>query len=511
MGNLSAAHTRECRAVDWATNPEGKHIQAGTSGIYGERLRCPVCKSLVYHRQGLSRRPHFAHFSGNSNQECELYYPGAGTYQSRGTEPTDRTRGEIAPPGLGKAALVWRDAAPIPISLALRLPRFPTDYASALNISTSMGQRPALGQNLTRTTFVRVSLQEPPATIDSRPRDYATEIQLRALLAQFRFTGNFFRVSGEGGILELRSVPLELGESYILVTQRPLGAARPPALDVTEERTDRSWSVYRLTLRDQHQTREVDIQDLRAFLDRGIVPARPRVDVIWPAPSQFDPDGARVYGKGVSQLIVRSSSGDPRCEATEKAGTDIVGLEDGLYAIDFKKSEGEAVIWIPGGAQQRVRFEDVPVMHPRGVGLGSDGDCVDLIMLANDSGQLGDLAKIVVPTESLWRRIRVNGQKLRPIPNGQSHVIEGPLREIDAGAFGGIYLAPRSELGALSPPWHSRFEPLITGLAGRSAAMRLHSVLTKEELTRWALEHKAGVLLPIMLSAFSAEVDRGIS
>lgn len=497
--------------MDWATNSRGEEVSAGTRDAIGSFLRCPVCKLQVYHRSGPFRRPHFAHFSGNSSQACELYHPGAG--DDGGANATAAwARPRTIAPILGSPALIWRDGEPIPTSLALRLPRFLEGYASTLTINSALGQRRLRGESLARTTFAQLSLREPPASIESMPRDAATEIRLGTLLQEFRLAGNFFRATVDGGVLEHRNVPIELGEEYFLVTQRRLELSIPRALEIVQERTDRSWMAYRLRLRDDAKTRHDDISELRSYLGREVVPSRPRVNVIWPPPSRFDPDGARVYRTTISQLIVRSNAEPPRYLSATSGDSEVAALGEGLYCIDLKCREGEAVVWLPGGSVQRLRFEDSNFAEPEGISFKSGTESIALcapqaVELARSSG----LIEIRVPAERLWRRVRIGRLPLRPIPHGHVHFISGPVLDIDAGAFGSFYVEPAAIEKETSPPWYLPLEKLIAGIAGPAASRRLGSVRTKGQLVRWAAENNAQPILPIMLFALSAEVDRGIS
>lgn len=498
--------------MDWATNSRGEEVRAGTRDANGSFLRCPVCKLQVYHRSGQFRRPHFAHLSGNSNQACELYHPGAGDVGGANASPTWTRPGTVAPT-LGSPALIWRDGEPIPISLALRLPRFPEGYASTLRVSSALGQRRLCGESLTRTTFAQLSLREPPASVESTPRDAATEIRLGAVLQEFRLVGNFFHATVDGGVLERRNAPLELGEEYFLVTQRRLELPIPSGLEIIQHRADRSWTAYRLRLRDDAKTRNDDIPELRSFLGREIVPSRPRVEVIWPPPCRFDLDGARVYRTTTSQLIVRSDSEPPKYESATAGAAEVAALGEDLYSVDLKFRDGEAVVWLPGGSLQRLRFEDSGLVEPESIYFKSGNELMELY-----APQAGDLARstgpieIRVPAERLWRRVRIGRLPLRPIPHGHVHSIDGPvLADIDAGAFGSIHVARTASGEETRPPWYSRFEKLIVGIAGPAASKRLCSVRTKGQLVRWAAENKAQPILPLMLLALSAEVDRGIS
>src|SRR3546814_19690596 len=61
------------------------------------------CKAGIYYRNGTYNRPHFAHYSGNSNRACELYHPGIGGFDGTLGSPHRL----LQPTGFETAALIW--------------------------------------------------------------------------------------------------------------------------------------------------------------------------------------------------------------------------------------------------------------------------------------------------------------------------------------------------------------------------------------------------------------------
>ncbi|MEW8645697.1 MAG: hypothetical protein AB2563_06335 [Candidatus Thiodiazotropha endolucinida] len=419
----------------------------------------------------------------------------------------------VTAPSLKSSVLIWHIGEPIPISLSLRLPRLPVGYSSILSIHSALGQQSFTGESLTKTTFARVALKVPPASLNSSPPDPALEFQVKAVLEEFRLTGNYFRVTVNGGVLENRNTPLELGREYFLVTQQQLPISScPGSLEIIEVRTDRSWTAYHLKLRDDPTTREADLLDLRLYLEREIVPVRPKIDVVWPPPNRFDPDGTRIYDTEVSHLIILSNSGAPRCETIDSGRADITALSSNFYGIDFVNRTSEAVIWLQSGAQQRLRFESTQLVEPEGVRLRYGKETVDLYAKnAKELAKADGKIEILVPSERLWRRVRINNLPLKNLPNGNKYLTKGPLQDIEIGAFGNIQSLSIARADTVGSPWYSRFETLIVNIAGPTAFNQLSSAHTKHQLLRWATKHDALSLLPLMLSTYSAEVKRGIS
>ena len=481
---------------------------AGSHGAYGYSLRCPACKAGVYHRQGANRRPHFAHYSGNSNRACELYHPGSGCLGSTTAWP----KPEVMAPRTGRPALIWRDGFPFSTSLYLRLPKFTQGYASTLTVVSS-GRRLFTGAELSRLTFERLPLRHPLATIETSPRDLPIEIQLEALLQEFTPSGSYFRASTSEGILEDRLSPLELGEEYFLITQRRFEKPFPASLSLLQERKELSWTAYRFHLRDEPNTRDEDISQLECFLERRVIAGKSKIDIIWPPPRRYYPDGVPAYSNQTSQFVARSNSGIPNCVTLETSDAQITPLCDGYFQVDFERPAGEAILWTEAGARYYFRFDDLRSDNPTGVQLRTPERTADLtsIEAATLVGYHGAI-EVKVPTEQLWRNVLVNGVQIRPLPNGKVHSFDGPIQTIDAGAFGAASsLAVDFVVEANDASWCSRFERVVSTIAGPTAFEKLHSARTKHQVLRWATDHNAISLLPLMLSAFSAEVDRGIS
>jgi hypothetical protein len=127
------------------------------------------------------------------------------------------------------------------------------------------------------------------------------------------------------------------------------------------------------------------------------------------------------------------------------------------------------------------------------------------------AGSLGPIDAIV-PSELLWRRTKFNGRKLRPLPSGTIHQFEGPLQDIDIGSFGSVSVPQCGRTGdTAANPWYVKVERVVSASVGPIASANLKSIRSKHQAVRWAVESKAMHLLPLVLSAFSAEVGRGIS
>ena len=497
------------RPMEWATDTVGEHVRAGTPEAYGYALRCPVCKAPVYHRSGAYNRPHFAHYSGNSNRECELYDPRIGGQAgASGLQPR-----HFAPSGFGAPALIWVDGELASFNLRLRLPKFPKEYASKLTITSSSGKRTLFGEELSRTMLVPIPLREPPATVKTNPPDLAIEMHLEEVFSQFRLSGNYFRAVMNGGVLQNLNAALELGEEYFYVSQRPFPEPSPSALQITECKECREWWVYRVLLRDNPDTRNDDIADLRSYLGRVIVPPKPRVEIIWPPASRFDADGTAVFAETVKQLVARSDGGSPSVETGSGAKATIGDLGEGCYQITLNTPEEDAIVWVPSGASRRLRFVAASLTMPRGVVLTAANSSADLISsFAIEIACQAGAIEVSVPSERLWRNVRLNGNRLSPLPNGESLTLEGPLQDLRFGAFGSVVSTHQITDSCVNEsPWYTKIDRIVAFTVGLTASEALKSIRWKHQAVRWAVENDAMRLLPLVLSALSSEVSRGVS
>lgn len=490
--------------MDWALDNFGDHVRAGTSGARSRGLRCPECKARVYHRDGVYNRPHFAHYSGNSSRACDLYSPGVGDLgRSARTGGDWRWASDSAEP-----VLIWSAESQSSLSLRLRVPIVRAGYESQLTISSGARKTILRPEDLTRQNFVLMQLREPPGTVVSEPVDAIFQLRIEMAMSHFRLAGNFFRATANGGILESPIASLELGEEYFYVSQRSLSEPYPSALELIHSRQQREWSIYRFRLRNNLECQLEDLWQLRTYFGRDVVKPRPKVEVVWPPATRFDPDGTAVLARDISELIVRVSEGTPRIATDGPVASVVSNLGKHLYRISLADTSGSSVIWVDQGTPRRVRFDDRLHTMPRGVVISSSRGNADLVShAALEIARAEDRFDLSVPFERLWRKISINGRRLNPVPNGLVHSFDFPLTEIRAGGFGYVYAGreqPKPE--PASGAWYSKIERLVLTAVGSLAMGRLRRARSKQDLIVWANEHKAMHLLALILTAFSSEV-----
>lgn len=459
------------------------------------------------------RESHFAHYDGNSSKACELYYPGEGLLKN----PSPSQAPSSAPPlgplrqGFGNPELIWRSDQPLPTSLYLRLPSRAGGLAVDLRV-VSRSTSQFRGKDLTRPAFASLRLQVPPAEFATLPPDSALDSLVNETISTFRFSGNYFRATTEGGVLEHPNSALELGEQYWLVTQSPLREPAPQTLLIEEKRSDRAWHAYRISLPETGEETNDDLRELSAYLGRGVVQSRPKVHIVWPTPDRIDLDGVPVFDTSVSEIIVRSPLGVPHCLMSDAQLVKGEALSQDLFRIQLGGEPLDCVLGVLRGTFRRLRFEPCQIFHPASVMLMLDGQNVELFA-TNASELFADAAtvSIEVPSNRLWRRVKINGTALRPIPNEAEVVVQGSPNSITVGSFGGVSRPNLSDDDNNEPRWYSSAERLVVQRFGARGLERLRQIRNKSDLVRWALECDALALLPKLLTLKSAsEVARGV-
>lgn len=497
--------------MKWAINHRDEHVRADAPGVsYSFDLRCPVCRERVFPRSGRIREAHFAHYGGNFSKACEQYHPAEGMATGSRTHAPSPVRGDQSNRVFGAPELLWKAEQSLPTSLCLRLPSTPSGFASNIKV-ISRATSQFRGKELAKPTFAALRLQVPPGHCETTPHDPGLNALINETLSRFKFSGNYFRATSEGGVLEPPDAPLELGEVYWLVTQVALREPVSQLLQIHEQRFDRAWFVYRLGLPLFEGNQLEGLKELKTYLQRDVVTPRPRVNLIWPTPDRFDPDGIPVFDTSVAEVLVRSTSGVPECVTRERLIESVLVAEH-LFSFRFDGKVEEALISVGTGVGRRLRFESCQPLLPAGVWLHA-GDQRLLAIDPSASELLNETSsevRVEVPSQRLWRNVRVNGTVLRPIPDGVQWVANAELMSLQAGSFGEMLrrqvTGTRQELH-----WFTSIERLVVQMTGKRAMERLRHVKSRYQLHAWVCDYHAQALLPKLLSLMSAGVVRDVS
>ncbi|MHC9085964.1 hypothetical protein ACYX7E_13165 [Luteimonas sp. RIT-PG2_3] len=359
--------------------------------------------------------------------------------------------------------------------------------------------------------FAGLRLQVPPAEFETLPTEPLLDSLIKEALSQFKFTGNFFRATIEGGILLAPSEPLELGECYWLVSQIPLRDPILEHLHVEKRRSDRAWFAYRIRLPVLKEGSTDVMGELASYLQRRVIQRSEKVEFVWPTPNRIDPDGVPVFDISVSEILVRSSNGAPQCLLDTAQVVLGEPTPHGFFIFRFDGSAKEALIGTTQGSMRRLRFSSCDLSYPMGVLLQVGEESVQTF----DSSASQLIARsldvqVKVPSHRLWRNLRVNGAALRPLPDGNEYVVGGHLDALNAGSFGEVLKSVEADGAGFDAPWYSSIEVTVSLIVGSLAVNQLRQVRSKEQLIRWAYHHDARALLPKLLSILSTEVIRGV-
>ena len=487
----------------------GKIVRADEARIaYSFDLRCPSCGEPVFFRKGsLFREPHFAHYAGRKDRECDLYFP---RDEASGAAPS---RSEsIGDSHFGGPTLFWRADVGIPLGLNLRLPRLTSDLEGTARV-VSRATTQFHYRDLATPKFVCVQLATPPARFETRPLDEGLNAVVADALAEFRLTGNYFRTTVDGGILERVEASLVIGERYWLVTQARLREQTPRYIHIESHRTDRAWHVYGLKLTANVSEYEEAITEIGAYLNRRIEPPRGRVQFVWPTAGRFDMDGTPVFDEFVSSIVIRCNSGTPKLRFQDGIVVSAQTLGDGLYAIAVAGHGNEGVAIAPGGDQRRFRIAMCDTRSPHGVKVKGR----DLDMYAFEPGVVEitsqtDELRVEVPSTALWRKLVLNGAPIKPLPDGVEYLVAGSLSSLYAGSFGSFGAILPVNANVELVPWPLPIEKLIEMVVGRRALESLRkNVRSKGHLIQWANDFRAQALLPKLMSEFPAGATNDLS
>jgi hypothetical protein len=292
--------------------------------------------------------------------------------------------------------------------------------------------------------------------------------------------------------------PLELGQTYWLLTQSQLVQPASDYVRIKEYRADRAWHAYLIELVFDAENEGLALSSIARYLSRDVIRRCPSVSLIWPPPDRLDIDGVKVFDSSMKELLVRSRSGLPR--ARLRNAPDLVGehLEEDLYSIKFATKSPEALVGLLNGRWERVRFETSKLRRPGSVWLSNQEERVALFEpRAEQVIASGMPFQIEVPDHRLWRRLLVDEQPIKPIPDGLVHEVQAPLSEIEAGAFGNTKTSKDTDTSITEAL--IKAESFVRTIKGDRAAMALRMVSNRAMLLRWAQDHQATTLLPKLM------------
>lgn len=387
--------------MDWARDQLGQLVHASQGGNLSYRvLSCPLCRERVYLRAGHQRRAHFAHFGYRAKPECENYHPSE-SHSRAGTSPYRKSDQSDAPVSAPQVAILLEVNDDRP-AMYLRLPAFPgiANSDEAVELHTGLGIRRYSVTTLCRSRIVPVTLRLPLVTVvASSPLGVsgATKEVIEAGVSAFRRDGNFFRFGETGRRLLGINEPLEWGERYSLLTQRRLPSASGVfGIDCEVASEQAGWVLYQIILPslDWAATNEAK-GAIERYLNRAIVPPRPRAHFIRPPPHHVEIDGTHVFPEGTQEVVLRTvGPGDVYIQSISSGARFQSERDNETCRLSISGDETvEFTVQLNGRDVAMGRMEPCSIFMPRGVQVLVDGRALDIFR--------GDLPDIVLAREQL--------------------------------------------------------------------------------------------------------------
>jgi hypothetical protein len=360
--------------MDWAKDQLGNVVDATQVSSFSYGLRCPRCLQPVFRKAGSYRRPHFSHFGYGGTLECEFYHPSDDAIVAPVAAPRtklDRIEDIPAPWQLGGVFL--RRTSIGGFALVLKMPQIP-EASQALSgdirVVTGLGTHVFSSHQLRVPQFVPIipglPVVQPSASESLRHVVDAIEHCASA----FGVTGNYFRVGDYGSRLLPPAAPLELGESYWLITKKPL---LPPSEDlgvtIVLGGIRRDWHYYEITL--PFDANRIE-SSLARLLGRQIRASAHKAFFVEPPPHHIEADGTHVFPEGTSSVIVRKSPGARISEGVDGRSVRPLATieEDGEWCRVSGLTDGPFSICVDGKGHLLGRIEPCRLFSPPGVVLG---------------------------------------------------------------------------------------------------------------------------------------------
>jgi len=348
------------------------------------------------------------------------------------------------------------------------------DSDGELSVTSKFGVRNFSANELRTAKFFPVTPQCPPARCTASGELAWIGHDVDDALAQFGYSGNFFRVSEGRGFLLRKDEPLEIGQQYRLLTQRQVPELRTVGLTVETENTYRSWQRYLVTLpASMSRLDRSALEAAESCLGRRIEEARPRADIIWPLPHHIEPDGTEVFGEETSKIMLRLSVSEhvelrsytrsvllPERSVYGEVETDVSGLTNEVL-----------IVFVDGKECARFKVEECAPFRPRGVQVRSQ-KFVSELFESSAAETLADPAadkELIVPSHRVWKLIRRSGEHISPAPEAAALPLVGNWPNVEAENFGSCALPAMARATRQAPQLVRRLAPELAAILRRAA------------------------------------------
>lgn len=426
--------------MDWAKDDRlGAIVRAGEAHALSHLFRCGRCDERVFLRRGRQRRAHFAHYK--ESRECEYYTPSLSVLGSP-TPPGVRspTKGLVSSvPSCSRPALFlakhgerW--------GLVVRTPQLVgASDGGLLQISHALGVKKIWAHQLARVHQIPVEFASPLAFVEGTGSAESAAVDLAETLARFRSEGNCFRLSDSTGRLLGVGEPLEMEQSYAVVTSVRLSESMHGAgIGLSELEHDGHWFIYFFSL--SGSASAPYIASIAAYLQRTVISARPTLHLVDPFPHHYDADGTAVFPTGTTSLFFRlhGEAVISIQQAREVIDVGATELADGLISIVATGGTGEFGLSVGGREEFLGRFDECELFRPRGVSVEVGAHQGDLASAegARLLQESVDAVSVVCPSDRIADFVAMESSWVR---GGKSNRLSPSVLEslsIRAGNFG---------------------------------------------------------------------------
>ena len=274
--------------MEWALDVNKQHVHASSAhAIRGISYICPRCKKDTILRKGKKRVPHFAHVSGQTNTNCELYIPPA-IYATQMGE-------KISVDSINERSLdLYIDVVKDSWALNIKIPSAMGQYEGSAFLKFPFaweGERTIpLSSIRTNGKKIRIRLQ----TLDYRVlvsgeirNEWKTKVEY-PIKGLDKIIPTAFYYSRLAGRRLTENISLQWGETYVLVWDNnviKILQGMPPMLAFRELQDQNNWSGMIVKLPVSYN-KSVE-QWIKRFLNRSITFPLPEVKLVTPIPERM--------------------------------------------------------------------------------------------------------------------------------------------------------------------------------------------------------------------------------
>lgn len=484
--------------MEWALNSNLQHVHASSSdAVRGLSYTCPRCRKETFLRKGKKRIAHFAHVSGQTNKDCELYTPPT-IYASKVEERTLDNLHE-------KTLDLYVEVAQDRWTLNIKIPSAVGQYMGNAFLTFPFaweGERTIpLSSIRTSGKKVRIRLQTQlyKVMVNGDIKDEWKRKVTNPVKGLDEITPTVFYFSRLGGRRLLQDIPLQWGGTYVLIwddqTMKNLTSI-PHLIAHQKLKKMNSWSAMIIKLPTSPDN--FLEQWIRKYLNRSIVAPMPLLRVVSPVPSRV-----------IDQEVIVISS-------TDKVIIAVVGVEGAkkwstLYIQNIGENQltrhlgngetpillligklpiGRTDIWLDDDRQGVLRLicQDTIKSLPQISGVVFRGvypagteeayslhsrDAIKFFEMIQD--YRFTLTDVYLPSNvSLLIKTQINETFVRKESPTQialtlNHLLrQGEHVYLDAGGFGNLEIMPLSERTthtiSMSPGWRERMKWILLTL-----------------------------------------------